>query len=197
MRISLRIFPIIIFALSKILFGCENKLETEGVEKESEKPNFLSKYKTTTLPISMKGCFGNSYKLPLISEDSLESDSEDGTVAYCTFKTNGDYFAVVRLGLSDCALPILITYDSKGNVIDEKAIGIGLCGASPGFRCEEFSLIKNDFSIFASDTIAEADLDSLGHEIKSTLQNYVIYKKGKLLPNGKIELTDTLRKILP
>lgn len=186
----------IFFASTIILTSCNDNSADNASDTQTQTPDFLKKYTQTTLPISMKGCFGNSFKLPLINSDSLQSDNEDGTVPYCTFKTNGDYYAVIRLGLADCALPYLITYDKDGKVIDQKQIGIGLCGASPGFRCEEFSIIQNDFSIYASDTIAEAEIDSLGQEIKSTLQNYVIYIKGRLLSTGKIELTDTLRQTL-
>lgn len=138
----------------------------------------------------------DSVGLPLINPDSLQSDNEDGTVPYCTFKTNGDYYSVIRLGLADCTLPYLITYDNKGNIIDKKWIAIGYCGGGPGFHCEEFTIIKSDFSIYTSDTISEVGIDRLGEEIESTFQNYVIYKKGRLLSSGKIELTDTLRQTL-
>lgn len=190
-------FTYLLLFISTIIFSsCNNNSADNISDKQIQTPDFLKKYTQTSLPITMKGCFGNSFKLPLINSDSLQSDNEDGTVPYCTFKTNGDYYAVIRLGLSDCALPYLITYDKDGKIIDQKSIGIGLCGASPGFRCEEFSEIKSDFSIYASDTIAEAEIDSLGQEIKSTFQNYVIYIKGRLLSTGKIELTDTLRQTI-
>jgi hypothetical protein len=138
----------------------------------------------------------NSFGLPLIHPDSIYSDDPGGFVPYCTFPTNGDFYAVIRLGQADCTLPYLVTYDKNGKVIDEQFIGIGYCGSGPGFHCEEFAIIKNDFSIYTSDTISEAEIDSLGQEIKSTLQSYVLYKKGRLLSSGKIELTDTIRQTL-
>jgi hypothetical protein len=138
----------------------------------------------------------NMSGIPLINADSLSADNEDGSLPYCRFNTNGDYYAVIRLGLADCAMPSLKTYDMSGQLIDEKGISIGYCGGGPGFHCQEYAEIKNDFSIYVSDTISEAELDSLGEEIKETLTTYVIYKKGKLLTTGKIELSDTIRKIL-
>jgi hypothetical protein len=159
-------------------------------------PEFLKKYTQTTLPIKIKGCYMNSSGLPLINPDSIYSNNEGGFVPYCIFPTNGDYYAVIRLGQADCTLPYLITYDKSGKVIDKQFIGIGYCGSGPGFYCEEFTIIKNDFSIYTSDTISEAEIDSLGQEIKSTLQTYIIYKKGRLLSTGKIELTDTIRQVL-
>lgn len=198
---------ILAFALTILISACNYTTENPAkkskdntkdnpVEKQTQTPDFLKKYKQTTLPVAMKGCFGKSYSLPLISPDSLTYDNEDGILPYCTFKTNGDYYAAVRIGLADCALPILITYDKDGNVIDEKSLGIGMGGFGPGYSCEEFTIIKSDFTIYSSDTISEAKTDSLGREIKGTKVTYVIYKKGRLLSSGKIELSDTLRKNL-
>ncbi len=186
-----------IFIASTILISSCNNHTDNNVDKQTETPTFLKKYKWTTLPISMKGCFGNSYNLPLISPDSVEGGiDEDGSLAYCTFKTNGDYYAVIRLGAADCMLPYLITYDGKGQIIDEKELAIGYCGDAPGYRCEEFASISKDFSIFTSDTISVTSLDSLGEEIRGTTESYIIYKKGRLLSSGKIELTDTIRQVL-
>ncbi len=185
-----------IFIASTILISSCNDVTDNNTGKQTETPTFLKKYKWTTLPVSMKGCFGDSYSLPLINPDSLISSSEDGSMEYCTFKTNGDYYAVIRLGLADCALPYLITYDKNGKVIDNKSLVIGSCGSGPGFACEEFTIIKNDFTIYSSDTISTFEIDSLGDEIKGTREHYIIYKKGRLLNSGKIELSDELKQTL-
>jgi hypothetical protein len=117
-------------------------------------------------------------------------------VPYCTFKTNGDYYAVIKLGLADCALPVLATYDKRGKQIDEKCICIGYCGDGPGFTCEEFAIIRTDFSIYTADTMSTMEIDSLGNEVEGTLQRSVLYKKGRLLSTGRIELTDTIGEII-
>lgn len=179
--------------LATIFVSCENS-NNELPQTDHSTPEFLIKYKLTSLPVKIKGCSENG--LPLIHPDSLEADMDNGTLPYCRFKTNGDFYAVIRLGLADCSLPSLITYDKNGQIIDEKEISIGYCGSGPGFRCEEFSIINKDFSIYASDTISETNIDSLGNEIESTLRKYIIYKKGRLLSTGKIELSDTIRQIL-
>ena len=213
MKHLLKILVISTFIVSSCNGGSDKKIITKTNDSEvrerkdsllvsrentskNDRPNldFLKQYKFTTLPIILKGCFGKSYSLSLIKQEDLKCDKEDGTLSYCTFKTNGDYFAVVRIGLADCALPYLITYDKNGNKIDEKFLGIGMCGFGPGYTCEEFTIIKSDFTIYSSDTISEVEIDNLGREIKATEVNYVIYKTGKLLSSGKIELTDTIRK---
>jgi len=185
-----------IIIASTILISSCNNIADNGSASQSEIPAFLKDYKQTTLPIRMKGCPGNSYYLPLVHPDSLEVDNEDGSIPYCTFKTNGDYYAVIRVGAADCYLPQLITYDKNGKVIDEQTIAIGYCGSGPGFHCEEFGSIDKDFSIYTSDTISVSEIDSLGEEIKGTTESYVLYKKGRLLSSGKIELTDTLRQTI-
>ena len=183
-----------VFYILTIIFASCGNSKNEIAQENEKTPDFLKGYISTTLPIKMKGCAEDG--LPLINPDSVNADMEDGTLPYCTFKTNGDYYAVIRLGLADCSLPSLITYDKIGHVIDEKELSIGYCGDAPGFRCEEFSIIGKDFSLYTSDTIAEMNIDSLGNEIEATLRKYIIYKKGKLLSSGKIELTDTIRQIL-
>lgn len=182
-------FVILTFTL--FFINCESPSE-----QQKEIPDVLNGYKETTLPIIMKGCFGNTYHLPLLKEDSLANGLINNEIPYCTFKTNGDYYAIIRLAAADCYIPFLTTYDKNGKVIDETDIAIGYCGSGPGFRCEEYAIIKSDFSIYTSDTISEVEIDSLGEEISSTKQTYVLYKKGKLLSSGKIELTDTIRQIL-
>ena len=188
------LFLISIILLTTIFISCENS-KNEISQTDNLIPEFLIKYKSTSLPVKIKGCSENG--LPLINPDSLEADMENGTMPYCKFKTNGDFYAVIRLGLAECSLPSLITYDKNGHIIDEKEISIGYCGSGPGFHCEEFSIINKDFSIYTSDTISEANIDSLGNEIESTIRKYIIYKKGRLLESGKIELTDTIRQVLP
>lgn len=185
----------IIIASTVSISSCDN-VSDHGSDKQTEIKNFLKEYKQTTLPIRMKGCPGNSYSLPLINTDNLESDNEDGSVPYCTFKTNGDYYAVIRIGAADCYLPFIITYDKNGKVIDEQTIAIGYCGSGPGFHCEEFASISKDYSIYTADTISVTDVDSLGEEIEGTTESYIIYKKGRLLSSGKIELTDTIRQTI-
>jgi hypothetical protein len=131
-----------IFVCSTILFSsCNNNYADNFSEKQTKTPDFLKRYTKTTLPIKIKGCEMNSTGLPLINLDSIYSGNEDGFVPYCSFPTNGDYYAVIRLGLADCTLPYLMTYAKSGKVIDEQFIGIGRCGSGPGFHCEEFAII--------------------------------------------------------
>jgi hypothetical protein len=175
------------------LLSCKSSNSKIEIKKKAI-PTFLNEYRFTTLPLKIRGCKENG--LPLMNNSDLEKTQDDGTIPYCTFNTNGEYYAVIRLGLADCFLPQLITYDLNGKKIDAKTIAIGYCGCGPGFHCEEFTVIQKDFTIYTSDTISIAEVDSLGYEIKSTLEKYIVYKKGKLLNTGKIELTGEIKKVL-
>ncbi len=181
-------------AISVLQYSCSNNIST----KNTPTPDFIQHYTKTKLPVIIRGCKDGG--LPLLNNDSMFAKNafvnDDGSIPYCTFQTNGDYYGVIKLSAADCAVPILITYDKTGNIIDEKTIAIGYCGGGPGFHCEEFASIKSDFSIYTSDTIMTAEIDSMGNEIKETNQNYIIYKKGRLLESGKIELTDTIRELI-
>ena len=185
------LYHVSIVILTTLFFSCKNT-NTEKSQNNEETPDFLKQYNLTSLPIKMKGCIADG--LPLVSLDSLNADIEDGSLPYCTFKTNGDYYAVIRLGIADCTLPNLITYDKTGHVIDERELAIGYCGDGPGFHCEEFASIGKDYSIYTSDTISVASINNFGEEIKGTTESYIIYKKGRLLSSGKIVLTDTIRQ---
>jgi hypothetical protein len=117
-----------------------------------------------------------------------------GSIPYCTFQTNGNFIAVISLGFADCNLPLLTTFDMNGKKIDEKCICIGGCGVGPGFKCDEYMIIRKDYTIYTSDSIIENEVDSLGNNVKGTSESYVIYKEGKLLLSGKIKLSNEQRK---
>jgi hypothetical protein len=164
--------------------------------------DYLIKFKNADLPISIDGCsydFENMIELndkqyrKFINHDLYPNDQ---SFFYKRIPSNGNYITTITLRATDCFLPVLTTYNTRGEIIDEKTIAIGYCGSDCGFNCEEFMTIKKDFSIYVSDTISRYQCDSLAEEIASTHEYYVIYKKGKLLSNGKIQLTNEIKKNL-
>ncbi|HWY98604.1 MAG TPA: hypothetical protein VNY36_05940 [Bacteroidia bacterium] len=158
---------------------------------------FLKKFKHHEIPLAIKGCkinmshIADTFKIS--ASDSLYMPLE-GFIPYCTFKTNGNYVAIIYLGEADCLLPVIRTYNKTGKMIDEKGIAIGGCGVGPGFTCEEYMTLRKDYTLYTSDTISVSEIDSLGNEIKGTETKYVVYKEGRLLSSGKIELSGETRK---
>lgn len=173
---------------------------------ESQKPEFhevsgefaayLKNFRKTDLPVAIKGCVLNYNGLAYFDGTKYIQFNEDYSYAYSQIPTNGNYVATITLGLADCLLPVLTTYKPDGRIIDRKTIAIGYCGSDCGYSCEEFMSISKDFNIYTSDTISTYDCDSLGYEIPGTYKYYVIYKEGKLQANGKIQLSEEMKKPL-
>jgi|SRR6185437_11605116 len=183
--------------LSTFIIACNispNKKNTG--EKNIAFESFTRKFKSTSLPITIKACDVSTIGCDTLTDSDSLFIELSGRVPFYTFKTNGNYVAVISLGLADCSSPILTTFDTNGKKLDEQYIAIGLCGAGPGFTCNEYMTLKKDYTLYTSDTIKESEVDSLSNAIPGTEQYYVVYKQGKLLSSGKIELTDTIRKNL-
>jgi len=184
-----------------ILFGCGKSNKTDSSDNMDKElfENFLNQFENSDLPMTVKACrMSRDKEFPELTSDKYSPFIPKGQIelAYCKFKTNGDFIATVSLGLADCLLPILTTWTKDGKQINRQTIGIGYCGSGPGYNCEEFMRIDKNFVLYTSDTIASYDLDSLDRTISGTLRNYVIYKQGKLLSSGKIELSDTIKRNL-
>jgi hypothetical protein len=56
--------------------------------------------------------------------------------------------------------------------------------------------IESDYSIYVADTIKSSECDSVGNIIPETTESYIIYKKGRLLDTGQIELSEELNERL-
>jgi hypothetical protein len=121
-------------------------------------------------------------------------ESEDGFVPYCFFEGPGTFKTCVSLGISDCSMPLLSTYNSDGKRADEKFLGGGNCDGSTEMTCKPCVTIKKDFSIFISDSITVIPMDSCGNELDGPKTKYVINREGRITPDGKIELGEAKRK---
>lgn len=154
--------------------------KVELTHSESEKsitPNefqlFLDSFPILELPIVLKGC--------KLDYSKLLSVNKGNTYYVGKFETNGNYFATITLGLADCMLPIMTTYNKMGKLIDSKMLAIGYCGSGPCFEREKYMIIKKDFSLYTSDTIASSECDENYDPIPGTESLEVIYKKGNVI----------------
>ncbi len=188
---------VILMILLCACLGCNNS-GTGANASKSAFDSFMVHFHPAELPIAIKGCNIDPKTfelLPIAGFPKFVSDS-DNEYAYCSFKTNGDYIGIITLGPADCFFPILKTFDKNGNKIDERDIHIGGCGADCGFTCEEFMTLRADYTLYTSDTISYYKCDTAGNEIPGTREHYVVYRKGRLLPTGKIELSDDAKLLL-
>jgi hypothetical protein len=115
--------------------------------------------------------------------------------AFAQIQTNGNYLATILLGYADCNVPVLTTYTYDGNIIDSKDIFIGDTD-DVGYSSLTSTTINKDFTIYVSDSIVVWKIDSLNREIAGTREEYVNYINGKMLENGKIELSKEQRKYI-
>jgi len=200
---------VIIYIFIIFLFACQfnpgnnrecTEKDTHAKEDQSLVTDsfsiYLSNFKELNLPVVIKPCRDEPKNLVSFDGQKFKKYRKDIGFAYGQIPTNGDYIAIITLGISDCLLPVLTTYKTDGQIIDEKTISIGYCGFDCGYDCREFMTLEEDYVIFVSDTINTYECDSLGYEILGTREHYVIYKKGRLLNNGRIELTDEMKNIL-
>jgi hypothetical protein len=157
---------------------------------------YLENFSQTSLPITIKEWTMDATGLKEMAEDSFNPYNDLYCYAFKQIPTNGDYIATIRLGIADSYVPILTTYDLNGNKIDNETLSVGYCGADCGFECEAYLIIKDNYTILASDTIISSECDSLGNIIPNTTEHYVMYQEGEILRNGEIVLSEEIRKIL-
>jgi hypothetical protein len=181
---------------SKHLLKDTNNSKQDFPEVKDELTAYLENFKKADLPIKIKGCQVNTNGLVEFDGKRFKKFNEYYSYAYRQIPTNGNYIATITLGVADCFQPVLTTYKPNGDIIDSKTIAIGYCGIDCGYSCEEFMSIDKNYEIYVSDTISSYECDSIGNEIPGTYEYYVIYKEGKLLTEGKIQLTDEIKKNL-
>jgi hypothetical protein len=190
---------------SLLLFSCQTSTDKSRQEQAdtSQFPKvndeftlYLDNFKKLDLPLVIKGCNISSDGFKQFDGKQFAKYSDEYSLAFGQIPTNGNYVATITLGAADCYLPVLTTYKLTGQKIDQKTIAIGGCGSDCGFSCEEFMTLRKDFSFYTSDTISTYTCDSLGNETPGTYEYYVIYQKGKLLTDGKIEISKEIKQPL-
>lgn len=209
MKIAFLSFLLIITLTACNVANNKTIVENSIITNQKENPNvqlvnnnsdafkaYLSYFKNQSLPLTIKGCEFDVSGLKEFDGRNFKAFNEDQSYAYCRIPTNGKFIALLSFNLADCYLPILRTYDITGNLIDKKMIAIGLCGSDCGYKCEEFMAIDINSNIYVSDTINQYDCDDNSDEIPGTRKKYLIYRTGKLQPNGKIKLSGEIRQSL-
>jgi len=147
---------------------------------------YLQYFKTVDLPIVINGCSINIDNLKAFYNEYGDDFPSD--YAYAQIPTNGNYIAVIRLGVAEDYLPILTTYTFEGKIIDEQVMA-----GQYSTGCRSFMKIEHDYTIFTADTIIDYnDFDLCDYIV----EKYIIYRIGQLLPNGKIKLSEEQKKVL-
>ena len=191
------------------LFSCEPSSTASKNAQSGTLPNqpafpavndeftqYLSNFRKLDLPVNIKACTISTNDFELLEGAMAAKYTDESSLAFGQVSTNGPYIATLTLKPTECYLPVLTTYKLTGELIDKEIIAIGGCGSDCGFSCEEFMTLKKDLTFYTSDTISTFTCDSLGNEVPGTYRYFVTYKKGQLLPTGKIAISEAINKPL-
>ncbi len=108
------------------------------------------------------------------------------------------YYGLIVFSPADVFVPVLTTYDKKGNIISDESLSIGDCnGGGPGINyCSAIGVINSDLTIYCADTLKTVDLDKTMKAIDGTKKYYCKFKKGKINKDGKIIMISEQKKSL-
>jgi len=197
MRYRLQVILAFICTISMLtIYSCSDT--NKNKDKEIANPEFaqfLRKFPSLSYPVTINGCLVNLDSLAKLSGEKYLPEDAFGH-AYGIVPASDEYVCVILLAQADCEIPVILTFDKNGNKIDEQAINIGYCGFDCGYTCRESMLLGSNNEIYTADTITSYECDSLGNPVPGTNEHYVIYKTGKILSSGKIELSKEMRKDL-
>ncbi len=174
----------------------KNTKEQTGYKKDSIFSLYLQNFKKIGLPVVVKACKTNPEKLILLDKKEFSDYTGGFAWAYGQIPANGNYVVLITLSAADCYLPVVTTFRPDGRKIAQETIAIGGCGSDCGFECEEFMTLRKDHTFYTSDTVSTYACDSLGREIPDTYQYYVTYRKGRILADGRIEMTEETKQPL-
>jgi hypothetical protein len=172
-----------IYALLLLSLCCFSSCNTEPQKERSDKEmNFI-------LFLAVRG----TIKLPY-STISCETDKgQEDPHRYGSVHPSDNLYIVLNKPYYICQLPYMSIYDKEGNLLDTLTINKS-CPKKDCLNCKEYLQIGEDLSLYIADSISTSNCDEFGNTDEATEKKYVIYRKGKINMNGKIELSDTLRK---
>jgi hypothetical protein len=169
-----------------------NSTETQTVDNKTNEytfRDFLHKFKTLNLPFK--------YRPQDLQEENLKSidlidtlyTKDQLAIYYGVLSDTTNFYGIITLLPGDEFVPILTTYDKKGNIIDSKSILVNGCGGGPCIDyCSSTSIIEKDFNIFCTDTVIGPTCDDKDNAIIGTDSIYTSFFKGKIKTNGTIDL---------
>ena len=178
--------------------------QKDSIVENNEFQQYLSYFKKMDLPITIYHCNYDLYdSLNLHKFSSQEYNKyigdysnyyeEDVCAAFAQIPTNGDFLATILFGYLDCYLPILTTYTYDGKEIDSKNLSIGYSqDINEQFpssdkvenydSTDSLSLeIYKDFTIYVSNCHT--------FWLDGEIEEIIVYKEGKILKDGKIEIS--------
>lgn len=172
--------------------------EAQAESKKQARANVIRNYyyeaaEKLQLPLVWKN---TNNELP-VSESKLLRVEEDDTFLFGkeaglltlmgVVPDTSKFFTFLFYYPADDLAPYLITFDKKGNLIDNHMTGYN-CGAGCGFYCNGSVFILNkDLSFLSRQVTYEGECEDDTDNMDTTKVYYEVWeRKGKILANGKI-----------
>jgi len=124
----------------------------------------------------------------------FKDTSLDKVYAYRLLPDTLNSYKLIWMEPAEILIPVLTTFSKSGKKISEELLSVGQCGTDCCFSCNETIIIHQDMSIYSVDSIRSCTCDSLGPK-ENTMQKYVLMKTGRILSDGKIQLSPMTKKI--
>lgn len=159
---------------------------------------FLKKFNVLKLPLTiptLEIAVDSSKKLTVSDNDFLKCEYPDEIYSYGILPDTTNNYKIIWLEPTEIEVPVLTTFTKEGKKIDQEELGVGGCGSDCGFKCEEYVTLNKDMTIFSVDSEKITPCDTNGNFIGREKRS-IRYKKGKILPSGKIIMSEILEKSL-
>jgi hypothetical protein len=126
---------------------------------------------------------------PKISDDlrARLMASDDGFNPYGKFYQTDKFIAVIAIGSSDIVIPVLVTFDKKGKIIDSFNL-YQTAGADIGYYSTNITLLTKDKEILIKDSTLTRKLNEEGsNEIPGSDSVTISQKRFRINVDGRIE----------
>lgn len=157
--------------------------------------DYISHFTPLQLPMALYPCRIDIQNMKLYEFKPFEYreyNTDNYTAALGRMSINKSYIAAIVLNYADCYLPALHTYTIYGEKIDSALLAIDTGGGSDvGYQSVMYTQINKDLTFYVCDSVCVWQIDSLMVDRKVIQEEYVVYFTGKILDNGKIEMSKT------
>ncbi|QIP12739.1 hypothetical protein G8759_08930 [Spirosoma aureum] len=155
---------------------------------------FLQKFRVLALPMEIRSTADFSPEIfPATDPNSTDTlfinNPDTPNRCFGILPDTATVYRVVWLAPAEIYRVMLSTFTKSGEKISERQLAIGACGDDCGFSCTETLLIRKDYTIYSADSIVSGECNDDGKVIPGTTHRYVKAITGKVLNNGKIELS--------
>ena len=178
-----------------LLFSCGRQADTSDQSTLNDKPDnelysLLEKLPKLRTPLTFRSDKQFTSDSSLTRNDELIEKIQMIDPAFNPYgkiyQTNG-FIAVIAIGAADIVLPILVTYDKKGNIIDSFNMYPD-AGGDMGYYSTNIVTLTETKEVFLTDSAVTRKINAEGtDEIPGTDSLSITRKRFRLNDNGKIE----------